>query len=181
MNQNIFGAFLFSIIIGSAVLVSLYLTPLPKPLPVYEAPVYAQTGKTLTCNKSRVEKHSPPVGSVVVKIRQAVLNQTTHKLTTEYLVKRDHPQTEAVRISLHFFAKDGRSTQYLASESITLEPVFDQNGMATENILSSFKWLDDLKQTDNLYVTIDLSANFNRSKNLEPVFNPAAAIPVLKN
>jgi hypothetical protein len=181
MNQNIFGAFLFSIIVGSAVLANFYLTPLPKPLPVYEAPLYVQTGKTLTCNKSRVDKPSRPAGSVMIKIRQAVLNQTTHKLTTEYLIKRDHPQTQAIRLSLHFFAKDGRSTQYLASESITLEPVFDRTGTATENIVSSFKWLDDLKQIDNLYVTIDLSANFNRSKNLEPVFNPAAAIPVLKN
>jgi len=179
MNQNVFGVILFSFIVGLTVLVSAFFVPLPTPPAVYERPVTVKN--TYSCSRqTRAAVHqSAPAGISSVKVTQAVLNQLTNQLNTEFLVKRENQQTEDVRVALHFFVKNGRTTQYLATETINVKPEFDENGKANHDVLSSFKWLDDLEQRDNLYVIAESQLNYNRNKNVEPVFNAANATSVL--
>ena len=105
MNQNIFGAILFSVIVGTAILVSAYFVTLPTPPAVYEVPAIAK--RVVACDHRRVISQTIPVGRASVKVRQAVLNRQTNQLYTEYIIKKANPKTEAVEIALHFFLKDG--------------------------------------------------------------------------
>src|SRR5687768_1254323 len=130
MNQNVFGVMLFSLIVGSAIFISEYFVPLPSPMPVYEKPVTVKNTEYSCKKQSRTVTSQPVVSTVQVKIIQAELNQRTNQLTTDFLIKRDHPQTETSSVALHFFVKDGRSTQYLATEMVRLKPNFDESGKA---------------------------------------------------
>ncbi len=175
MNQNIFGVILFSVIVGTAILISEMFVTLPTPAAVYERPTYESR---TTCHR-RVVNQTTPVGVASIKVVQAVLNQQTNQLDTDFLIKKENPQTEAVGIALHFFVKDGGTTRYLATETITGVPEYNHDGTAKYSVISSFKWLNDLKSRDNLYVLAESSIPFQRSKLLTPNFDEANASPVL--
>ena len=180
MNQNVFGMILFSFIVVTAVFVSEFFVKLPTPPAVFERQV--TVSHKYSCGKRIVQANPAapiPTSLANVKVVQAVLNQQTNQLATDFSIKKIDPQTEPVGIALHFFGKNGRVTQYLATESITVKPDFDHKGRATHDIISSFKWLDDLPQRDNLYVIAEPTLNFRNSKSLEPAFDGTKAIPVL--
>ncbi len=179
MNQNVFGVILFSFIVGLSVLVSAYLVPLPTPPPVYERPVTVKNTHSCASQSRTVINQTTPAGLATVKITQAVLNQRTNQLNTEFSVKRENQPTKEVGVALHFFVKNGRTTQYLATETIIVRPDFEADDAANHDILSSFQWLDDLNRRDNLYVMPELSQNFRLNKSLEPKFESAHATPVL--
>ncbi len=175
MNQNVFGVILFSFIVGTAIFVSEFFVTLPTPPPVYERPVYESR---TSCRKNMVTQ-TVPAEIASIKVRQAVLNAETGKLYTDFLVKRESPQTQTVGVALHFFVKDGRGTRYLATETVALSPEFNYDEKANNSVVSSYQWLDDLQRRDNLYVVAESSIPFQKSKNLEPKFDEANAVPVL--
>lgn len=178
MNQNVFGVILFSLIVGTAVFVSVYFVPLPVPPAVVEKTFNTITvDKKYSCSKqSRRTVYQPPqYGLANVKVIQAVFNQETKQLNTEFRIKRLSNETEGVRIALHFFVKNGKNTTYQATETITLRPDFANTGTADHAVVSSFKWLNDMQPQDNLYVIAESTVSFNQSKSLEPVFEAAKA------
>lgn len=178
MNQNVFGAILFGLIVGASIFVSEFLVTLPTLPAVYERPATTAKNHYSCSRQSRVVyQNAPELASV--KVTQAYLNQRTNQLNTDFLIKRENPQTDYVGISLHFFVKNGRTTQYLATETINVKPDFDADGKANHDVLSSFQWLDDLENRDNLYVIAESSVNFRQSKNPEPKFDGTNATPVL--
>lgn len=183
MNQNVFGVILFSFIVGTAIFISEYFVTLPTPPAVFERQV--TVNNKYSCSHQKRTSYGNPVtpttpdGMANVKVTQAVLNQLTNQLNTDFQIKRESPQTEAVGIALHFFVKNGRTTEYLATESITIKPNFDEKGKAAHDVISPFQWLDDLNQRDNLYVIAEPTPNFRNSKSPEPIFDGTKAIPVL--
>ncbi len=178
MNQNVFGVILFSLIVGTAMFVSAFFAVVPAPPTVVEKPLEAS--KPTSCfTKKKVVNQTTPVGVANIKIMQAVLNQQTNQLDTDFFIKRENSQTEAVGVALHFFAKDGGKTRYLATQTVTVTPDFDYDNKANHAVTSSYQWLDDLKRRDNLYVIAEPSSSFNQSKNLEPYFDEAKATAVL--
>lgn len=179
MNQNVVGVILFSVIVGIAIFVSEYFAPIPAPLPVYERPVTVDNKYSCSHRSRTVINQSIPVGVADIKVVQAVLNPQANVFNAEFLIKKENPRTEAVGIALHFFVKNGRTTQYLATETITVVPDFDSRGNATDDVTASFKWLNNFEQRNNLYVIAEPSSNYNKSKDLEPIFDESKATSVL--
>lgn len=179
MNQNVFGAILFSVIVGMAIFVSEYFVVLPTPPSVYESPITVNKKYSCSHQGRTVINQTSPTGVASVKVVQAVLNQRTNQLNTDFAIKLDNPQTQAVSVSLHFFVKDGAKTIYLATETMIVQPDFDFEGKANHEVISSFQWLDDLQKRDNLYVIAEPSISFNNSRTLEPKFDANLATPIL--
>ena len=116
---------------------------------------------------------------IEVKLTQAVLNQKTGKLTTNYQLLGDYPQNYQFSFGLHFFVKSGEDFRYLATEKMS---VFPQNNLA-ENLnpyaISSYSWLDNLNKKDNLYIIVDNNP-FTSINNIQnPIFDENLAVPVL--
>jgi hypothetical protein len=179
MNQNVFGMILFTFIVGTAIFVSEFFVKLPTPPAVFERPA---TVNKYSCSHQRrtvYVSETTPVGNASIKVTQAVLNQQTNQLTTDFSIKRETPNTSAVGIALHFFVKNGVTTKYWATETITVTPDFDENGKAIDDVSKSFKWIGDLNLGDNLYVMAEPSLNFNRSRSIKPTFDATNATPVL--
>jgi hypothetical protein len=179
MNQNVFGVILFSFIVGTAIFASEFFVTLPTLPAVYERPATTAKNHYSCSRQSRVVYRDAPAELASVKVTQAYLNQRTNQLNTDFLIKRENPNTQSVGISLHLFVKNGRTTQYLATETINVKPDFDADGKANHDVLSSFQWLDDLENRDNLYVIAESSVNFRQSKTPEPKFDSTNATPVL--
>lgn len=175
MNQNVFGVILFSFIVGIAIFISEFFIALPTPPAVYERPVY----ESRTSCRKKVDTQAIPAEISSIKVWQAVLNAETGKLYTDFSVKKGNFRDESIGVALHFFVKDGRGTRYLATETVALSPEFNYDGKADHSVLSSYQWLDDLQRRDNLYVVAESSIPFQKSKNLEPKFDEANAVPVL--
>lgn len=179
MNQNVFGVILFSFIVGTAMFVSAFFAPVTEqPLVVVEKPTVSS--KPTSCfTKKKFVDETTPVGVANIKVVQAVLNQNTSQLDTDFFIERGNFRTNAIGIALHFFSKDGGKTRYLATQTVTVTPDFDYDNKANQAVTSSYQWLDDLKRRDNLYVIAELSSSFNNNRNPEPRFDETKATAVL--
>lgn len=179
MNQNVVGVILFSVIVGVAIFVSELFYVAPMPPTVYAKPVTVENKYSCSHHSRTVINQTIPVGVADIKVVQAVLNPQANEFNAEFLIKKENPRTEAVGIALHFFVKNGRTTQYLATETMTVVPDFDSRGNATDDVTASFKWLNNFEQRNNLYVIAEPSSNYNKSKDLEPIFDETKATSVL--
>jgi hypothetical protein len=177
MNQNIFGVILFSFIVGTAIFVSEFFVKLPSPPSVdNEQPIIYQSKNR--CGKTVYQ--SPIVSSLAkIKIKQSVLNLNTNQLNTSLEIERERPSVENIGVSYYFFVKDGKSTRFLSSETVTVKPDFNTHNKANELIISSYSWLDELNSKDNLYVIVEPSANGFRPSSSIPRFDDSMATPVL--
>lgn len=170
MKQNIFGAILFSVIVGTAVYVSRPTIILPTPPAVEERPVYESRNSCRRVANNQLPK---------IKITQAVLNPRTNQLNTSLAIERQYPSNAHFGVTYHFFAKDGAENRYLASETFGVQPNFDSGNRTTHEILSSYNWLDDLDAKNNLYlIAVTTNEGFAKNNSI-PRFDEFNAVPVL--
>lgn len=174
MKQNVFGVVLFSIIIGTAIIVSEFFVTLPTPPAVYEKPIYE--GKT-SCRK--VVYNSPSTQVAKVQVNQAILNSKTKQLNTSLTVERSDFSTETVGLTYHFFVKDGKTTRFLASETVGIKPDFNTGNKVNHEVLSSYSWLDNLDSQSNLYLLAESGNPFSPELKSIPRFDEFNATPIL--
>lgn len=172
MKQNIFGAILFSVIVGTAVYISASLVTLPNPWEVKRN----FSNREISCEMPEpVTKRE----LAKVKVNQAVLNPKTNQLNTSLTVERFNSSTGHLGVTYHFFVKEGAATQYLSSETVVIEPNFNEENKANHEIISSYNWLDNFDTKNNLYVIAESSYNgFSRRSSI-PRFDESIAAPVL--
>lgn len=173
MKQHIFGFILFTLIVGTAGLISAFFTELPNrdAIKVFEVP------KTVEYKSScwkHVKSSPEKTEGISARVVQAALNQKTKELETNLFIEREESSVKNVIVSLHFFTKDAKGTRYLATHIAFLEPFFNRDNIATESITSSYKWLNDLDPNENLYVTAE-------TKSSTPKFSESYAVPILKS
>jgi len=171
MKQNVFGVILFSIIVGTAVIVGEFFVVLPTPPAIEEKPLVFES-------KSRCGKTSRN-GFGKIKLTQAVLNPQTNQLFTSLLVERPHSSADYMGLTYHFYTKVGAETRYLASETVAIRPDFNSNEKVAHEITSSYEWLDSLATKNNIYVMATPGGNgFAKSQSI-PRFDELNATPVL--
>lgn len=161
MKKHIIGFAIFSVIVGTAILVKSILY-------VPEVKNYTYTSVTKTsCWKMKQEasKDTPPI------VRQAVLDLNTKQIDWELKVPRNESS-----VALHFFVNDSRGARYL-------ETVFAPRSAASDGNLeftSSYLWLDNLGSYQNLYVVPEtISGAGFRMKDFQPKFNEQNATSVI--
>jgi hypothetical protein len=101
-----------------------------------------------------------------ILVKQAVLNLKTKKITWE-MAKSDLNTP----IVLHFFVVDENGAEYLASK----------NAPSGDEITTSYRWLNNLKSYDNLYVMADIIDSKSAILSSTELFDPAKATAVLLN
>jgi hypothetical protein len=170
MKQHIFGFILFTLIVGTAGLISAFFTELPSrdAVKVFDVP------RTVEYKSSCWKQVKSPTGNSSARVVQATLDQKTKQLETDLFIEREASSVRSVNVSLHFFTKDAKGTHYLATEKVWLEPFFNSDNRAAQSITSSYKWLDELGSYENLYVVAE-------TKSSTPRFSESNAVPVLKS
>ena len=180
MKNHFIGLLIFSFIISASAMVAFWLAPLPQIAPVetFEktAPRFEGYGG---CKRKRRKPRD--AGNASVKILQANLSEFTHKLTTNFDIRRADGETETVGINLNFYIKDGSQTKFLKRETVWLSPAFGSNDEATHQLLSSFEWLNRIGDKENLYIIPEIVNGFE-SNQIPTEFdaNQATAVTIEK-
>lgn len=172
MKQHIFGFVLFTLIVGTAGLISAFFTELPSRDAVKVSEVPRTVEYKSSCWKK--VKSTEKAGNVSARVVQATFDLKLKLLEADLLVERETSSVKSVSVSLHFFTKDENGTRFLATEKVWLEPAFDQSHSAVQSIITSYKWLDNLDSYENLYVAAE-------TKMGTPKFSESNAVPVLKS
>jgi hypothetical protein len=179
MKKHLFGFAIFSLIVGSAILVSsMFSSPRGVFVPVVETVSYDSTQnscwkmkrKSFEVRETEAVKISKPF------VRQAVLDLNTKQLDWDLVV----PES-ATSVALHFFAKDARGVRHLKTEFVPILSVDkpSANGGVLE-FTSSYLWLDKLGYYENLYVVPEaISRGELKRRSISPVFDETAATSVL--
>lgn len=179
MNKNSFGVLLFGLIVGASVLISEFFVTLPMPLPVYEGPSGFDDKYSCTHQNREDFAKRGTATEFSINVSRGFYDQKKSELGLEFTIKSQNPEDRILSIAVHFFTVNGRTTEYLATETILVEPEFDNKGLADQEISSSFKWLNDLERHDDLYIIVEPGNRFRMSKNREPAFELSKATPVL--
>ncbi|MEO8074342.1 MAG: hypothetical protein ABI686_13975 [Acidobacteriota bacterium] len=175
MNKHIVGFILFNLIVGTSIITAAFFYQMPKYESVVVTPVTSET-YTRSCwrsNKGYANKISAP------KVTQAIFDRKTGEIKTELFIQSKNESTEDFIVGLHFFVKDGNSTRYLSTQEIS-ESVSND---AKDSSFVTYSYdvidvIDDLKQSENLYVIPEIISNANNYSDYTPVFDEANATPV---
>jgi hypothetical protein len=175
MKQNIFGAILFTTIVGTAVFVSASLVKLPSPPPIQEMPIQPKNvyESRNSCSKRSYKNVSK------ITVNQAVLNPRTDKLHTNLTIERKFSGNSHIGVTYHFFVKEGAETRFVASETVAIQPNFDAGNKAFHEVLSSYNWLDKIDSKSNLYLIASTDNDGFAKANSIPRFDESNAVPVL--
>lgn len=176
MKKHIFGAILFSLIVGISGVIALIFAEIPQPdkVAVLNVPTFESRSR---CHK---KKHwNKETGAASVNVVQAVFNERTKLLDTNLSIKQEDFSTRNVSVALHFFAEDAKGVRYLSSENYFFKPVFNRFGTAAQATPPRwYPWMDDLTGRENLYVIAD--SNFKAGdRNLQPEFIESKAVPII--
>ena len=177
MKKHFTGIALFIFIVGISGFVASLFVEIPK-TEVFEiteiVPRYMSKKK---CSKKYTKSDNH---SVSVKINQAVYDEKTKLLYTDYSVKSI--SLDSVSINLHFFIKTANKIQYLTTEETSLKLIFQDGGSSSGSENLSVKLLNDLSSHENIYVIAEpFIANGGASGGVRniPVFNKSKATAVL--
>jgi hypothetical protein len=169
MTKHIVGIILFSLIVGTSVVVAGFfnvLTTDTNSVTIKENyRVYKKKKRKKRCRKKR----RPREDNFQANISQAVFDKKTNQLTTSWTFQRGSNGSRD--LDLHFYVKDEFGTQYLKKETITVNA--DQN--IYEN---SFDWLNRLESRNNLYIVPKISKS-NDNWDYRPGINSSNSVPVL--
>lgn len=157
MKKHLFGFAVFSLIVGTTVFIFSFFKGQPK-LSHSKTVVYEVSKQSCWKNvrqNSEVMRDAG-YGQASVKIVQAVLNENTRQLNTNFLINRETPSTQNVRVKLTFvngsFKGKGNWDGVVRTEYVTLSPDFNIDNSGMQSTVSSYQWLDNLKSSENLYV-----------------------------
>jgi hypothetical protein len=151
MKKHILGIALFSLIIGSAGIFYSFFADDYDTYNIVETEVYSYE----SFDGGFVE--SQPI------IRQAVLDLKTKQINWEFSNRNNKAD-----IALYFYIVDSHGVRYLNSE----------HTRTTNDFVSSYIWLDNLKSYENLYV-IAVDMNTHRAQSAIPRFEINKATSVL--
>ena len=183
MNQNVYGMFLFSAIVGAAVFIDMFAVALPEPPAIESTTVYTRRAIVTDrgCFKDYKKKPKRPK-KPKFEVTQVVFNTNTKKRTTQ--LKWDNADSTATTISeplvFHFFQKTSAGFEYLNSDKLFL-PLEIEIDSGTSEILSSYSWLDSRSNYNNLYLMIETDNQPFSNRNEEISFDEAKAEPILLN
>lgn len=171
MRKHIFGIAIFTLIVGSAVLISSLFVAVPKPNFVVVEDNQINTTKT-SCFKM---KRKPQVyDSSGIKIKQAVLNWNSKVIDWEIY----EPETGA-SVVLHLFAKGSQGVRYIATEVM---PIGSSAHNRTVKYSTVYISLNHFSLDENLYAVPELiSVDDAQTKNFFPKFSEDSAAPVMIN
>jgi len=175
MKKHVSGIMLFALIVGTAVFVSAVFNEVPQSKQEFKFS-YEISKRSCWKNLNQTSDN----GKVSVKIVQAALNEKTGQVYTDFFIERETPSTQSVRVTLNFVSieekKYGNREGVVRKESVILTPDFNVDNKATVSMVSSYKWLDDMKSPKNLYVSADYSNGYKNgvSQNIN-----SETIPVL--
>lgn len=176
MNRHYIGFALFSFIIMSSGFLALLFGDLPK----IEQPKFDEVPRfesKVRCRKSSYR--SDKKDAAMVRVYQAVLDESNNLLGTDLIVKRADDATENVFVALHFFTKDGGEARHLKTETVLVVPDFTYSDRATHPVLSSFAWLENLESHENLYIIAEATKYRKYPKTYVPSFDDEKAVAVL--
>ena len=176
MNKHIAGFILFNLIVGSSAVVAALFYEVPKieTIRVFEELPVTYSGRSCWRSGRNFEN-----GQVNAKIVQAVFDENTNQLDMDLYLERKNHSTDYAGVKLHFFVKNGSETRYLATEKVDLTPNFNLDDKATQSISQSYKWLNNLKSHENLYVVPQTTFDADNYKKIAPRFDELNAAPVM--
>ena len=165
MKKHLFGFALFSLIIGTAVFISPMMRQSPSPAKSYTYEVSNRSCWKNTRQNSEIQQSY--YGPASIKITQAVLNEKTRKLDTSFSIQRETPSTQNVKVKLTFVNGVSKYNEnfdgVVRTEFVDLSPNFNVNNSGTLSMIFSYQWLDDLKDSQNLYIRAEVVDNFQKS------------------
>lgn len=174
MIKHLTGFVIFSFIVGISAFIACFFYEIPSSESVFVAQEPIRVSSKRSCGKYK-KKHKR--GALTdLKLKQAVFNLKTKQLDTNFVMKRKNQYTKGVSIGLHFFAKNASGTRYVATIKFDLIPVFDDYGVAEQDI-SSPVWFNSLEDYENVYVVPE--ANYLQNESNAPVFDEANAFSVI--
>lgn len=149
MTKHFFGLLLFSFIVfSSAFIYGFFYSPITQVQPVF---VYEnQPEKRKSCRKERFRNVDRD--DVNVKVAQAVFNSKTNQMDIDFSVKSNNLSESEIPVQLNFFVKDGTKNRLIATERVLLNSEIFFDDMSNQSMTESYKWLEELKQGENLYV-----------------------------
>lgn len=177
MKKHFIGVALFIFIVGISSFVASLFVEIPKP-EVFEivqtVPRYESRTK---CSKKYRKQKSEKISARIV---QAVYNEKTERLSTEYLINRKD-YSQRTWLQLHFFIKDTNETRYLTTERILVDANINHENSDFVSLFSSFDSLDKLTSHENLYVISEPELQVRKGELVykQPKFDESKAIAVL--
>lgn len=170
MKKHLLGFAIFSLIVGTAAFVAALAREVPQPAKQFTYEV-SKTSCWKNVRQDSEIRQSTDYGQASVKITQAVLNEKTRKLDTNFFIQRETPSTQKVRVKLTFVNslpnENGNWDDAVRTEYVILSPNFNVDNNGTQLMISSYQWLGDLNSGENLYVTAEVVNG--RSNDLETV------------
>lgn len=186
MKKHLLGFTIFSLIVGGAAVISA----------LFAGAAIPSAGKSFNYEVSkrscwRGARRNPENlqnsdnGQSSIKVTQAVLNEKTRRLDTDFFIQRETPSTQSVSVRLTFVSglSNGNDSWdgIVRTEDVTLTPDFGVDNRATDSTVLSYKWLDNLETKDNLYVRAEIlnSRSTKQSANFSYKINDTNFTPVL--
>ena len=169
MKQHIFGFILFTLIVGTAGLISAFFTELPS----RDAVKVFDVQRTVEYKSSCWKQVKSPTGNFSARVVQATLNQKTKQLETDLLIERETSSVERINLTLYFFSNDTKGKAFHVTEKVWIEPYFNSDNKATQTIKSSYR-VNDLESYENLYVMVESKSGTSKS-------SESNAVPVLRS
>lgn len=173
MKKHILGFAIFSLIIGTAVVISRLLFS-----PVSETVTYVVIGESEPAQARKTScwmRDYREFQQAGVKLEQAVIQRQTGELRTVFSLKSKNEDAAPLTVSLHFFVKNGEQSRHIATENVWV----DSFSNFRQEFVNSLKWVNKLDSSDNLYVVPETSFGYTKHKNTSPIFDDSVAMPVL--
>lgn len=111
------------------------------------------------------DKNSEPekAGKNSFTISQVVLYPKESEENTDVELTANCKKVRCTRVhysvKLYFFTKNERGTEFLGAETLFFKPASGSNEVYVTNRSIDSEWLQRLKPSDNLYVTLEKKAN----------------------
>lgn len=177
MLKHLVGFVIFSFVVGMSLFISGFFYEIPSSDSVY---VYEKP-ETISGERSFYPRTFQRTESPYLKLNQAVFSWKTKQLDTSFEMKPEYADSKYVVVKLRFFAKGADEMRYLATEDITVMSDFDEYGVPVWNAVSSYLWLDNLRDSENLYVISDEDFEFQKGETGKIIssFIESKAFPVI--
>lgn len=178
-KQHFIGLIIFSLIVGTAVVVKSFFIEMPEinSVTVSEFKTESYHSKN-NCRKKRKKPRKPkkPKPASIILDQAVFVFGEENKLELDLsLANTVKEPNQTANVALHFFVSDKYSTRHLKTEYIS---VFFNDGFA-EKELSNLKWLNNLQSKNDLFVISESVDDLSDDRIYSPVFNKLKAKPIL--
>lgn len=183
-KQHLIGFIIFSLIVGTSVVVGSFYINIPERKAVMVADDDFKTYNTKKhCRRKKRKKPKKPkkprkAEKFSVKLDQVVYNSEKEILTLDLsLPNTAEKPTKISNIALNFFVSDKYGTRHLKTE---YSPVYFENAFGEVDLID-LDWLKNLQSRENLFVIPAAVSDNSENDIYRPVFIKTKAKPVLLN